>query len=94
MTSDVVTLGRLLPTTNKIHENQLIMSIEGGCCTIKASSYKDPPKILIENKIDVLCDLGVGGQRGRVYNANGILGALSATDYKQPPSVIIRENDE
>lgn len=66
MTSDVMTLGRLLPTTNKIHEN----------------------------KIDVLCDFGVGGQRGRVYNTNGIIGALSATDYKQPPSVIIRENDE
>lgn len=30
MTGDVVTLGRLLPTTNKIHENQLIMSIKGG----------------------------------------------------------------
>lgn len=30
MTSDVMTLGRLLPTTNKIHENQLIMNIAGG----------------------------------------------------------------
>lgn len=30
MASDVVILGRLLPTTNKIHENQLIMSIGGG----------------------------------------------------------------
>ena len=64
MTNDVAALGRLLPATNKIHENQLIMNIEGGgCCTIKASSYKDPPKILVENKIDVLCDLGVGGAK-------------------------------
>lgn len=30
MTNDVVALGRLLPATNKIHENQLIMNIEGG----------------------------------------------------------------
>lgn len=29
MTNDVVVLGRLLPTTNKIHENQLIMNVEG-----------------------------------------------------------------
>lgn len=63
MTNDVVALGRLLPATNKIHENQLIMNIEGGSCTIKASSYKDPPKILVENKIDVLCDFGVGGAK-------------------------------
>ena len=29
MTNDVVALGRLLPATNKIHENQLIINIEG-----------------------------------------------------------------
>lgn len=33
-------------------------------------------------------DLGVGGQRGRVFSINGIVGCLSATDYKDPPKII------
>lgn len=33
-------------------------------------------------------DLGVGGQRGRVFSINGIVGCLSATDYKDPPKIL------
>jgi len=33
-------------------------------------------------------DLGVGGQRGRVFSTNGIVGCLSATDYKDPPKIL------
>lgn len=32
-----------------------------------------------------------GGQRGRVYSNQGIIGALSATDYKDAPKVIVKE---
>lgn len=68
----------------------------GGGITLKATHYKDPPKVLVEeskNEIEVLCDLGVGGQRGRVFNPNGIVGALSATDYKDAEKVLVKEED-
>ena len=31
------------------------------------------------------------GQRDNVYNANGVMGSLVATDYKQPKQILIRE---
>lgn len=46
-----------------------------------------------KNEIEVLTDLGVGGQRGRVFNPNGIIGALSATDYKDAEKVLVKEED-
>lgn len=46
-----------------------------------------------KNEIEVLCDLGVGGQRGRVFAPNGIVGALSATDYKDAEKVLVKEED-
>ena len=42
----------------------------------------------MEKKIRVMCDLGVGGERGRVFNYKCLVGALSSTDYKDPPKVI------
>ena len=33
------------------------------------------------------------GQRGRVFNPNGIVGALSATDYKGAEKVLVKEED-
>lgn len=36
------------------------------------------------NQIRVLCDLGVGGQRGRVNDEQGVMPCLSATDWKDP----------
>ena len=44
----------------------------------------------MEKKIRVLCDLGVGGERGRVFDRNCVIGALSSTDYKDPPKAIKR----
>ena len=32
-----------------------------------------------------------GGQRGRVYSNQGIIGALSATDWKDAPKCIVKE---
>jgi len=45
------------------------------------------------NEIIVLTDLGVGGQRGRVFDTHGIIGALSATDYKDPPKILTEETE-
>lgn len=39
-------------------------------------------------RLEVIGDLGVGGERGRVFKGNGIIGALSATDYKDPPKTL------
>ena len=36
----------------------------------------------------VLCDLGVGGERGRVFGKNGIMPSVTATEWKDPMKVI------
>ena len=41
----------------------------------------------------VLCDLKVGGERGRVFAEYSIIGALSATDWKDAPKVLVKEDD-
>ena len=51
MKNGVVTvLGRLIPCSGKMHQNQEVYMSAGGClmCTLKATHYKDPPKILVE----------------------------------------------
>lgn len=48
-----ICLGRLLPESGKLHQNQEIYHIGGGCPTLKAAHYKDPPKILIGVKTHV-----------------------------------------
>jgi len=42
-------LGRLIPKSGKIHQNQEVYSTFGGSimCTVKATHYKDPPKVMI-----------------------------------------------
>lgn len=95
-TNDPIILGRIIPDSGKIHQNQEVLSIYGGGITLKACHYKSPPMICVEeskNEIEVLTDLGVGGQRGRVFNPNGIVGALSATDYKGAEKVLVKEED-
>ena len=41
-------------------------------------------------RIIVMCDLGVGGERGRVLFGGGIASAVTATEYKDPMKVIKR----
>ena len=41
----------------------------------------------------VLCDLKVEGERGRVFAEYSIIGALSATDWKDAPKILVREED-
>lgn len=45
----VIFLGRLIPDSGKIHQNQEVYANDGIACTIKATHYKDPPKILVED---------------------------------------------
>lgn len=39
-------------------------------------------------KLEIAGQLGVGGERGRVFNINGISSCLSATDYKDPVKIL------
>ena len=47
-------------------------------------------------KINVLGHSGSGGYRGIIHSTDGIVGALSATDYKQPKQIAVADyrNDE
>ena len=42
----------------------------------------------IENRIKTIGHLGTGGQKGWVFNSNGISRCLAATDYKDPTKII------
>lgn len=42
----------------------------------------------IENRIKTIGHLGTGGQKGWVFNANGISRCLAATDYKDPTKIV------
>ena len=51
--NDMIVLGRLIPDSGKIHQNQEVYATEGGaCCTLTATTYKDPPKVIIEELYD------------------------------------------
>lgn len=47
-------------------------------------------KINSNKRIIVLCDLGVGGERGRVFAPRSNAPAVTATEYKDPMKVIRR----
>ena len=49
--NEMIVLGRLIPNSGKIHQNQEVYAT-GGCCTLKATTYKDPPKVMIEELYD------------------------------------------
>lgn len=44
-----IILGKLIPNSGKVHQNQEVYLNEGTSCTLKASHYKDPPKVLVES---------------------------------------------
>lgn len=47
-----IILGRVLPKSGKIHQNQEVYHTGGVIPTLKASGYKDPFKIMEEYKHD------------------------------------------
>ena len=46
------------------------------------------------NFIDIVGHSGSGGQKGYIHTTNGGVGALSATDYKQPKQIICDDVDK
>ena len=55
-------------------------------CNTLTTVLKD--NYIAEPVMRTVGDLGVGGQRGRVFSTNGIVGCLSATDYEDPPKIL------
>ncbi|WP_405341619.1 DNA cytosine methyltransferase [Fibrobacter sp.] len=55
-------------------------------CNTLTTVLKD--NYIAEPVMRTVGDLGVGGQRGRVFSINGIVGCLSVTDYKDPPKIL------
>lgn len=50
--NDMIVLGRLIPDSGKIHQKQEVYATVGGCCTLEATTCKDPPKVMIEELYD------------------------------------------
>ena len=47
--NELIVLGNLTPLNNdKIHQRNFIYDIHGVCCTMTATQYKDPPRILVK----------------------------------------------
>lgn len=44
-----------------------------------------------KNFIDIVGHSGTGGQKGHIHTIDGGIGALSATDYKQPKQIVINQ---
>lgn len=41
-------LGRIIPDSKKLHQNQEVYCVDGIAAKLKASSYTEPPKVLLE----------------------------------------------
>lgn len=50
--NEMIVLGRLIPDSGKIHQNQEVYAIVGGGCTLKATTYKDPPKVMEDDDMN------------------------------------------
>ena len=79
-------------------ERGRIMSPDGISVALSATDYKDPPKVLVEEKVNGrqnncsrLTEPGKGssGQGPSSIGGGGICQAIRATDYKDPPKVLV-----
>lgn len=79
-------------------ERGRIMSPDGISVALSATDYKDPPKVLVEEKVNGrqnncsrLTEPGKGssGQGPSSIVGGGICQAIRATDYKDPPKVLV-----
>lgn len=78
-------------------ERGRIMSPDGISVALSATDYKDPPKVLVEEKVNGRQNnrsrLTEPGKRnpgqGPSFIGGGICQAIRATDYKDPPKVLV-----
>ena len=66
------------------HETDRVTNKDGMVQTLKATDYKNLPKIVIDG-----ATRDVQRQRARVYNPNGLSATITASDYKEPPQISV-----
>lgn len=66
------------------HETDRVTSKDGMIQTLKATDYKNPPKIVIDG-----LTRDTQKQKARVFNPSGLAASLIATDYKEPPQISV-----
>ncbi|MBQ5643903.1 MAG: DNA (cytosine-5-)-methyltransferase [Bacteroidaceae bacterium] len=66
------------------HETDRITGKDGMVQTLKATDYKNPPKIVIDG-----LTRDTQKQKARVFNPSGLAASLIATDYKEPPQISV-----
>lgn len=66
------------------HETDRITGKDGMVQTLKATGYKNPPKIVIDG-----LTRDTQKQKARVFNPSGLAASLIATDYKEPPQISV-----
>jgi len=54
---------------------------------LKRKKYKEEPKL------DIVGHSGSGGQKGYIYNEEGLMSTLTATDYKQPKQIVTKTQE-
>ena len=68
-------------------------------CTVKATHYKDPPKVMIcsdvvnkneeKQRYYQTNTPRFGGQQGWIYSVNGLMSTIPASGYKDPPKIVV-----
>ena len=48
--NNIIILGRVLDSTEKMHQNTEVYDVNGICPTQKATQYKKPIKVLVKEK--------------------------------------------
>jgi DNA (cytosine-5)-methyltransferase 1 len=66
------------------HETDRVTSKDSVVQTLKATDYKNPPKIVIDG-----LTRDTQKQKAGVFNPSGLAASLIATDYKEPPQISV-----
>ena len=76
--------GALCPTDNMLIDEKYFLS----------DKMTKNMKVDVESEAKIVGHSGSGGQKGLIYNTNAQIGALCASDYKQPKQVLHKEGEE
>lgn len=87
--SKVIEIGFIDKGTGK-HESNMVFD-RGGYCSLHHGKLRSEATAHNDNRgrIITLADLGVGGERGVVFDVNGVCPTQSATQYKDAIKVVV-----
>lgn len=72
-------------------QGERVYNPTGTSCTLSANGGGMGAKTGLY-RINVVAEVPSEHQRGRIYGTDGYIGTLTATDYKTPPKVLIKNN--